>query len=193
MAASTNNPYPFPRQPFLFDLSGVRCVSATQLLTMQRQWNAFEQIENYNDQIYNRFCQGLRDRPYYQYRDMAEKNDYRIGQMLHVNRYPWLTTDARISTTSGVFVSTLASINDRQIPNVEVIAGPQHYSQVSKTCVPTSTMLSQTEYIAQQSENSIYMHVSTYNGIHTYKYNFVSDDEKLIYLRAERRARLGVL
>ncbi len=123
---------------------------------------------------------------------MSEKNDYRVGQMLHANRYPWLTTDARISTTSGVFVSTLASITDRQIPNVEVIAGPQNYSQVSKTCVPTTTMLSQAEYIAQQSENSIYMHVSTYNVIHKYKYNFVSDDEKLMYLRAERRVRLGM-
>lgn len=191
--ASSNNPYPFPRQPFLFDLSGVKCKSRSEILTMQRQWDTFEHIENYNDQIYNRFCQGLRDKPYYQYRDMSEKNDYRVGQMLHVNRYPFLTTDARISTIAGVPVSTLASISDRQIPNVEVIAGPQNYSQVSKICVPTSTMLSQAEYIAQQSENSVYIHVSTYNGVHRYKYNFVSDEEKLMYLRAERRVRLGMM
>jgi hypothetical protein len=124
---------------------------------------------------------------------MSEKNDYRIGQMLHVNRYPFLTTDARISTTAGIPVSTLASISDRQIPHVEIISGPSHYSQVTKTCVPTSTMLSQAEYIAQQSENSIYLHVSTYNTGHKYKYNFVSDEEKLMYLRAERRARLGMM
>lgn len=189
----TSNPYPFPRQPFLFDLSGVKCKSRSEILTMQRQWNTFEEIENYNDQIYNRFCQGLRDKPYYQFRDMTEKNDYRIGQMLHVNRYPWITTDARISTVAGVQVSTLASISDRQIPNVKIIAGPQNYSQVSKSCGPTSTMLTQAEYMAQQAENTIYAHVSTYNVLHKYKYAFTSDEEKLMYLRAERRMRLGTM
>jgi hypothetical protein len=189
----SSNPYPFPRQPFVFDLSGVKCRSRTEILTMQRQWNTFEAIENYNDAIYNRFCYGLRDKPYYQFRDMGEKNDYRVGQMLHVNRYPWLTTDARISTVSGVPVSTLASISDRQIPNVEVIAQPSNYSQISKICVPVSSMLTSAEYMAQQAENAIYTHVSTYNVIHTYKYAFTSDEEKLMYLRAERRARLGLL
>jgi hypothetical protein len=187
----TSNPYPFPRQSFCFDLSGVKCKSRTEILTMQRQWDTFEHIENYNDQIYNRFCQGLRDKPYYQFKDMSEKNDYRIGQMLHMNRYPWLLTDSRISTVKGAPVTTLASITDRQIPNVEVIVGPSNYSQISKICAPTSTILSQAEYLAQQSENSIYIHVSTYNGMHKYKYAFVSDEEKLMYLRAERRMRLG--
>lgn len=190
---SNPNPYPFPRQPFLFDTSNIKCRSRSEILAMERQWNTFERIENYNDQIYNRFWQGLRDKPYYQFRDMSEKNDYQIGQMLHVNRYPFLTTDARISTIGGVQVSTLASISDRQIPNVEVIAGPQNYSQVSKTCVPTSSILTSSEYMAQQSEDAVYLHVSTYNGSHKYKYNFVSDEEKLMYLRAERRARLAGL
>jgi hypothetical protein len=190
---SNANPYPYPRQPFLFDLSGVKCRSRTEILTMQRQWETFERIENYNDQIYNRFCQGLRDKPYYQFRDMGEKNDYRIGQMLHINRYPWITADPRISTISGIPVSTLASISERQIPNVEVIASPQNYSQISKMCIPTSNILTSAEYMAQQSENAIYMHVSSYNSGHKYKYMFTSDEEKLMYLRAERRARLGLL
>lgn len=113
--------------------------------------------------------------------------------MLHVNRYPWLTTDARISTIAGIPVSTLASISDRQIPNVEVIAHPSNYSQVSKTCAPVSTILTSAEYMAQQSENAVYSHVSTFNATHKYKYAFTSDEEKLMYLRAERRARLGLL
>jgi hypothetical protein len=163
------------------------------MIAMERQWNTFERIENYNDQIYNRFCQGIRDKTYYHYSNMSEKNDYQIGQMLHVNRYPFVTTDARVSTISGVQVSTLASISDRQIPNVEIITGPSYFSQVSKTCVPTSSMLTSSEYIAQQSEDAVYLHVSTYNVGHKYKYNFVSDDEKLMYLRAERRARLAGL
>jgi hypothetical protein len=174
-------------------MSGVKCKSHGNILSMRRQWNTFETIENYNDAVYNRFCQGLRDKPYYQFRDMAEKNDYRVGQMLHVNRYPWLTTDARVSTIGGVYVSTLASVSDRQIPNVDVLNHPPNYSQVSKPCAPTSTIMTSAEYMAQQSENTIYMHVSTYNIGHTYKYNFVSDEEKLMYLRAERRARLGLL
>jgi hypothetical protein len=190
---SNANPYPFPRQPFAFDLSGVKCRSHTEVLKMQRQWETFERIENYNDVIYNRFCQGLRDKPYYQFRDMSEKNDYNIGQMLHINRYPWVSADPRISTIAGVPVSTLASITDRKIPNVEVIANPQNYSQVSKLCVPTSSILTSADYMAQQAENAVYMHVSTYNGTHKYKYAFPNDEEKLMYLRAERRVRLGVL
>lgn len=161
---------------------------------MQRQWNTFETIENYNDVIYNRFCQGLRDKPYYQFRDMGERNDYRIGQMLHTQRYPYLPIDARISTSSdGTPITTLASISDRQIPNVEVIAPPSNYSQVSKMSRPTSTILTSAEYMAIQSENAVYAHVSTYNTTHKYKYLFTSDEEKLMYLRAERRARLGLL
>jgi hypothetical protein len=191
--ASNPNPYPFPRQPFLFDTSNIKCRSNREIIAMARQWNTFERIENYNDQIYNRFCQGIRDKHYYQYSNMSEKNDYNIGQMLHVNRYPFLTTDARVSTIGGVQVSTLASISDRTIPNVEIIAGPSHFSQVSKTCVPIPSILTSSEYMAQQSEDVVYLHVSTYNGSHKYKYNFESDEEKLMYLRAERRARLAGL
>lgn len=181
------------RTQYFFDLSGVKYKTQADIMAMQRQWDTFERIENYNDQIYNRFCQGLRDKPYYQFRDMSEKNDYRIGQMLHINRYPWVSADPRISTISGVSVSTLASVSERQIPNVEVITSPPNYSQISKMCIPTSNALSSAEYMTKQSEDAVYMHVSTYNGTHKYKYAFTSDEEKLMYLRAERRARLGML
>jgi hypothetical protein len=188
---SNPNPYPYPRQPFPFDLS-IKCKSRSEILAMQRQWDTFERIENYNDVIYNRFCQGLRDKPYYQYSNAAELNDYRVGQILHTNRYPMLTIDPGISTISGIYVSTLASISDRKIPNVAVIAGPSHYGQVSK-CIQTSTIMTSAEYMAQQSENTIYIHVSTYNDSHKYKYIFTSDEEKMAYYRAERRARLGMM
>lgn len=187
----TSNPYPYPRQSFCFDLDGVKCKSRAEILSMQRQWETFERIENYNDVIYNRFCKGLRDKTYYQFSNSAELNDYRVGQMLHTNRYPWLSTDPGISTISGIYVSTLASISGRKIPNVEVIAGPPNYSQVPKM-IPTSTIMTSAEYMAQLSENAIYSHVSTYNDTHKYKYIFTSDEEKMAYYRAERRARLGV-
>lgn len=189
---SNPNPYIYPRVPFDCDLS-IKCKSQAEILTMKRQWDTFERIESYNDIIYNRFCQGLRDKPYYQFKDMSEKNDYSIGQMLHTNKYPYITTDPRISTIDGVKVTTLAQISGRQIPNVEIIAGPQSYSQVPKTIIPTSSIMTSAEYLAQQAENTIYAHVSTYNGTHKYKYAFTTEDEKLMYLRAERRSRLGLL
>jgi hypothetical protein len=119
-------------------------------------------------------------------------NDYRVGQMLHTNRYPWITTDPGISTISGIYVSTLASISGRKIPNVEVITGPPNYSQVSKM-IATSSVMTSAEYMAIQSENAIYSHVSTYNTTHKYKYLFTSDEEKMAYYRAERRARLETI
>ena len=49
-----------------------------------------------------------------------------------------------------------------------------------------STSMTSSEYMGQQSDMAVYVHVSTYNSQHKYKYIFPSNEEKMAYHRAER-------
>lgn len=174
--------YQYPRTQYLFDLVGVRCKSRGDTLILQNNWNIFERVENFDDVIYNRFTQGIRDKTYYQFSDRAELNAYRLGQQQHINRY-----------SSTLPASTFDSIRERPMPNVPVVVPTPTYSQISRCCIPTIDPIPQSEYREQQSDLTIYMHVSSYNQTHVYKYMFTSDEEKMAYHRSERLVRLSVV
>jgi hypothetical protein len=169
------------RTQYAFDLSGVKYKSRIDILTMQRQWETFERVENYNDVIYQRFSVGDRSQTYYQFRDSTERNDYRIGQMLHMNRYPLLPS------------STFDSISLRAMPNVAVrVAAPNYtISPMPLAYIPGAKPESITT--DNTADVTIYTYVSTYNSDHVYKYNFISDEERLAYHRGERLVRLAAL
>lgn len=166
------------RTQYFFNLSGVRYKSRAELLKMQRQWETFERVENYNDIIYQRFAQGFRDKPYYQFVNREELNDYRNGQELHILRYPTLPA------------GTFDSISGRPMPDVPVLTQPPNYSQVSREILAPPSITS-SERTEKTADMSIYMHVSTYNSAHVYKYIFQSNEEKMAYHRAERLIRMG--
>lgn len=166
------------RTQYLFDLSGVRYKSRADILKMQRQWYTFERIENYNDVIYQRFSLGYRDKTYWQFVNREEMNDYKNGQELHILRYPTLPT------------GTFNSISGRPMPDVPVITQPPNFSQISRD-IPVPTSIPSSERTEKTSDMSIYMHVSTYNAGHVYKYIFESNEEKMAYHRAERLVRMG--
>lgn len=164
-----------PRTQYFFDLSGVRCKSRNDIINMQRQWDAFERVENYNERIYIQFIQGYRDKQWYQYHDYRERNDYTLGQDQHIQRYPWLPA------------ITFDSISNRPIPDdVTILTNPPSYWQPCKT-VTAPTPISQEEITKQQAELAFYVHVSTFNAAHVYKYSFITMDEQLSYHRAEKR------
>ncbi len=167
------------RTQYFFDLSGVRYKSRAEILKMQRQWETFERIENYNDVIYQRFALGYRDKTYWQFVNREELNDYRNGQELHVLRYPYLPA------------GTFDSISGRTMPDVPVLTQPPNYSQVSREIVSAPPITS-SERTENAADMSIYMHVSTYNSAHVYKYIFQSNEEKMAYHRAERLIRMGI-
>lgn len=162
-----------PRQQWAFDLTGIKYKNRAEILTMQRQWDTFERIENYNDEIYHRLTQGLRDKLYYQFKDRAELNDYNAGQQLHILRNP--TVDPR----------TFDSIRDRPLPDIEPKTYIPTYSQVPRN-LPQSTVMKASERSELQTDLAVYVHVSTFNQAHVYKYNFTNNDEKLSYHRGER-------
>jgi hypothetical protein len=162
------------RIQYPFDLSGVKFKSRSDILTMQRQWNMFESVENYNDIIYQRFSVGDRSKSYYQFRDRAELNDYRVGQILHINRYPNLP--------SGTF----ESISLRALPDVPVKIGPSNYTLLPPRDIPQTAAIPSSVKTTEDSDIAIYTHVSTFNSEHYFKYNFVSDEERIAYHRAER-------
>jgi len=168
------------RKQYAFDLSGVRYKTRSDILKMQQQWNIFEQVENYNDVIFQRFELGLWDKPWYQFRDREEANNYKNGQELHILRYAYLPT------------GTFASISGRLMPDVEVKRSPSNYSQVSRDVITTAAMPASLA-TEQRTDLQIYSFVSTYNTDHYYKYNFVSDEERLAYHRAELLLRMSSL
>ena len=168
------------RAQYAFDLSGVKFKSRSDILKMQQQWNTFEQIENYNDVIFQRFQLGFWDKPWYQYKDHEEVNNYKNGQELHILRYPYLPT------------GTFASISGRLMPDVEVKRHPPNYSQVSRDVITTAAIPASLA-TEQRIDLQIYTFVSSYNSEHHYKYNFVSADENLAYHRAELLLRVSSL
>lgn len=166
--------YIYPRNQYIFDLSGVTCRSNNEIIKMRQKWNTFESVENFNDVIYQRFLSGLFDQQYYKFRDSAELNDYRAGQNLHIMRYPELDP------------TTFDSISNRPMPTGPVIVGLSEFTQINRCIIPPKS-ITQKEVIEQQSDLSIYAHVSTFNNEHVYKYSFISNEEQLAYHRAERR------
>ena len=71
---------------------------------LQQQWNTFEQIENYDDIIYQKIMNGRHDESFYSFRNSAEYSYYKVGQTLHILEYP------------DVPPSTFSSIRDRPRP-----------------------------------------------------------------------------
>jgi hypothetical protein len=160
------------RTQYIFDSSGYKYKTRADLLRLQRQWETFERVENYNDIVYQKIATGDRGTLYYQFRTHEEYTDYRNGQELHVLKFPTLPT------------GTFASISERPMPDVPVIVKAPVYTMAPATdakSVPASVAAAAT------NDMTIYMYVSSYNVAHVYKYNFVSDDERLAYHRAERR------
>jgi hypothetical protein len=170
------------RTQYIFDLSGVKGRSRTELLNLQRQWDTFERVENYNDIVYQKLATGDRGTLYYQFASRQESLDYRNGQELHVLRYPSLAA-------TGAF----NSISERPMPDVPVTTRAPTYSMTSlqDRGLFFSTSTTESERLTQESDLTIYTHVSTFNGTHYFKYNFVSNDEKIAYHRAERLLRMG--
>ena len=166
------------RTQYAFDTSGVRFRSRSDILTMARQWETFERVENYNDIIYQRFSVGDRSQTYYSFRNREEMNDYRIGQQLHINRYPDLPR------------STFDPISLRPMPDVPVLIASPNYSMPPMRGVPIQNAVPASAVITATADMTIYTYVSSYNATHMFKYNFVSDEERLAYHRAERLIRM---
>ena len=169
------------RTQYVYDLSGVRSKSMSDIIRMRTQWETFERVENYNDIIYQRLKLGNREKMYYQYKDREEANDYKNGQQLHIARYPNLPP------------STFNSISNKPMPNVVFSTPPPYVSQTIKQNSDFSNSVPSSEQTSNKSDLTIYQHVSTYNSVHTYKYIFPSNEEQLAYHRAERLIVLSQL
>jgi hypothetical protein len=167
------------RTQYAFDLSGVRFRTRADILNMTRQWLTFERVENYNDIIYQRFSAGDRSQTYYTYRNREEMSDYRVGMQLHTNRYP--------AAPAGTF----DPISSRPMPDVPVLIASPNYSMLPMRGVPIQNAVPASVTTTATADMTIYTHVSTFNASHMFQYNFVSDDERLAYHRAERLIRMS--
>ena len=160
----------------MFDLSGVKYKSRSDILTMRNQWNTFERVENYDYDVYQRLLVGDRGTPYYQFTG-EERIDYRKGQLLHMARYPWLPP------------STFQSIRSLPLPNVPMVVPPL---TAVRNDPSIAEPLSASVRTSQTTDLTVYNHVSTYNAKHVYKYIFASNEEQMAYHRAERMLHASV-
>ncbi len=164
MATPQRTAYPFA------DVN-VRYRSRGDILKMQEQWNTFERVENYNDIIYQRFEQGLRDSMYYVFVNDAEFKNYKAGQQLHIQTYPNLPC------------STFDPISQRPMPDVAPKTGIPYVTNTIQT-LPNRYIPTASELASLNADLAIYVHISSYNGTHQLKYAFVDDEEKTAYERA---------
>lgn len=156
--------------------ANTRYKTRSDILIMENQWEIFERVENYNDIIYQRIQDGFRDQPFYHFLSNQELKDYKRGQELHILAFPNLPA------------STFASISERPLPTTPAKTSLPYYHQVEKSINPPPS-ISAEELTQQRADTEIYIYVSTFNYSHVYKYNFVSDEEKMAYYRAEKRIR----
>ena len=170
--ASTRKQYPF-------DIPGLRSKSQSEILRLRRQWDTFENVENYNYNVYTQLLQGNRSMLYYQFRDREELNDYKNGQQLHMLRYPDLPE------------ATFQSISEQEFPDRTFVTSAPYVSNTIKQNAKFSVATIASENVTQQNDQAIYIHVSTYNALHIYQYTFPSNDEKLAYHRAEQKIRMA--
>jgi hypothetical protein len=173
--------YSVTRTQYPFDLSGVKFKSRSDILAMQRQWETYERVENYNDIIYQRFAAGDRSQTYYQFKDQVERSDYRLGMQLHMNRYPWLPA------------GTFDSISGRPMPDVAVRVAAPNYTISPMPLAPIPGAMPESVATDNTADITIYTYVSSFNAAHYFQYNFISDEERLAYHRGERLVRMASL
>jgi hypothetical protein len=162
------------RTQYFYDLSGVKYKTKSDLLTLRRQWDTYERVENINFSIYKTILKGIYQ-PWYVFASNEEASDYRVGQLLHVNRYP--------NIPSALFQSI--SLAPTPIPKDS--GGPPRFAQAPSQIV-SANPISEGQKTENNADMSIYIHVSTYNVLHsTFTYQFQSNEEQLAYHRAEYR------
>lgn len=161
------------RTQYPFSMS-TRYKSKSEILKLETQWETFERVENYNDVIYQRVQNGLRDLTFYQFLSNQEYKDYKAGQELHVLAMPTLPP------------ATFLSISEKPLPTTPSKTALPYYHNIDRVIRPRPS-ISAEELVQRRGDLEIYTYVSTFNTAHVYKYNFVSDEEKMAYYRAEKR------
>lgn len=160
--------------PFADYSSTLKYKTLGEISVLQRQWNTFEFVENYDDGIYQLITSGNFSRSFYQFQNNTYTlKDYNAGQQLHILAYPELPC------------GTFDSIRNRYIPPPPLGTPLPIETNVSK-CVKPVVPLTADEFAKQQEDNAVYVQVSTFNGTHEYKYAFLTMDEKLAYYRGEK-------
>ncbi len=159
------------RTAYPFTDVNTRYKSRGDILRMEEQWNTFERVENYNDVIYQKFQQGIRNVMYYVFVSDQEFKNYKAGQQLHIQTYPSLPC------------STFDSISQRPMPDVAPVTGLPLETGVCRS-LPNKYIPTSSEQAALNADLAVYAHVSSYNAVHQLKYSFVDDEEKTAYERA---------
>ena len=161
------------RTQYPVNLSNIKYRSRMETLSLTRQWDTFERIENYNDIVYQKLQKGDRSTTYWQFLNASEQKDYAAGQMLHINFYTSLPA------------STFASISTRVMPSVPVVVPAPFFSMTPSICIPQTSAIPASAYTQQQTDTTVYVYVSTYNHAHAYKYIFPTNEEFMAYNRGK--------
>jgi hypothetical protein len=144
--------------------------SNQELITYQRQWNTYENVENFNQSIYNDYVNGIVSRSYYTFNGTQELQDYNAGLLLHRQALPTITFTPigtlPIPPAAQAKFSGVPTFNLRQ-------CGPIPSNRVQ---------LTNAELNEQAKQLTNYTYISTYNFKYPNEpYQFKTLEEMLSY------------
>jgi hypothetical protein len=158
------------RTPYPFNASWYKYKTSADINTLRRQWDMFELVENYNFLIRKQMNAGDFSARWYTFLQTSYLLDYNRGRTLHEAQYPTIDfTPERNKFVQQSTIYTKVSYESSQPSNGLLL----------------STSTTEGERLKKASDLSMYIHVSTFNSIHKYKWVFTSDEDRLAYMKTE--------
>jgi hypothetical protein len=165
------------RSTFCFSHSTRAYLSNSDIITLTRQWDTFERVENINSIVYSTIV-GTKtfnnNQPFYTFLNNNELKDYEQGRLNHIAEYPSVTDFVVPYSKKPVAVSSI--IGNAQIFGI---------------CCPDedkSKRLSNNERVTNIKALNLYVRVSTQTALYPKSpYKFIDSQEYLLYKNYKER------
>jgi hypothetical protein len=178
-----NNKTPDPeplRSTYCFSSDGLTQITKAELITMKRQWDTFERIENINSVVLNRLASIVpknpadAEPPFYIFASNQERQDYIQGRFFHLRRDP-RNPELEVPFARKPIPYTSSVV-------AAIMKLPPAPREGPCPCDAPSTAVNSSEIVTNRKDLSLYVRVSTFNArFPKSPYKFSGNDEYLIY------------
>jgi hypothetical protein len=167
------------RSTFCFKNDKRAYLSYTDIITLKRQWNMFEKVENNDSIAYSTIIGGGND-SFYIFNNQSEKLDYNLGRLNHIAEYP----------NYDDFLTPYSKRQRDNIKSVNSIIGDSKIFRDTETCCPNfdrSNVITNNELLRNTTARNLYFKVSTQKAMFPKTpYKFSGNDEYLLYKTYEQ-------
>lgn len=164
------------RSTFCFKNDTRAYLAYTDIITLKRQWDMFEQVENTDSIFYSTINGGGTVESFYLFNNQAEKLDYEQGRLNHIAEYP----DNQDFTVPY----------SKKPRNVKSIIGNPNIFPVTEDCCPNfdrSNVITNNQLLRNTTGINLYVKVSTQKAMFPKSpYKFSGNDEYLLYKTYEQ-------